>query len=120
MPWFKVDDHFPTHRKVLRLPRGQRRLAAIGAWTMAGAWCSANLTEGRIPKDVLDDLGIPAKAAADLVECGLWKTAPGGYAMHDFTSYNPTREQVQRDREATAERQRRARERAREKRDGAA
>lgn len=120
MPWFRVDDHFPTHRKVLSLPRGARRLTAVGAWTMAGAWCSANLTEGRIPSNVLDDLGITTKVATDLVDCGLWIRDGADYRMHDFTSYNPTRDQVKRDRKVAAERQRRARERAKERRDGAA
>lgn len=120
MPWFKVDDHLPTHRKVLAIPRGTRRLAAVGAWTFGGAWCSANLTEGAIPRAVLDDLGIPTRQATELATVGLWIPTDDGYLMHDFAAYNPTKIQVERDRAAAAERQRRARERARERRDGAA
>ena len=39
MAWFKVDDGFHSSRKVLSIPR-RSRLAAIGAWTIAGAWCA--------------------------------------------------------------------------------
>lgn len=117
IPWFKVDDHLPTHRKVLAIPRGARRLAAVGGWTFGGAWCSANLTEGRIPTAVLEDLAIPTKQADDLVDSGLWVPDGKGYRMHDFAAYNPSKEQVERDRAAAAERQRRARERARQARE---
>ena len=117
MTWFKVDDTLPTHRKVLSLPRGARRLGAIGAWTMGGAWSSANGTEGLIPAAVLADLGIPTKVAADLLASGLWKREPQGYRMHDFLDYNPTAEKVAQDRAAAAERQRKAREKAKAARD---
>jgi hypothetical protein len=116
MSWFKVDDGFPTHRKVLSIPRGQRRLAAVGAWTLAGAWSAANGTEGSIPAHVVDELGIPAKVVADLLASGLWIHRTDGQQMHDFLDYNPSAEQVAADREAARERQRRARERAREAR----
>ncbi len=113
MPWFKVDDHFPTHHKVLSIPRGPRRLAALGAWTLGGAWTSANLKEGLVPEGVVEELAITTKAVADLVASGLWVRVPGGYQMHDFLNYNPTAEQVLKDRADAAERQRRAREKAR-------
>lgn len=118
MPWFKVDDGFPTHRKVLAIPRGQRRLAAVGAWTLAGAWSSANGTEGCIPDHVVDELGIPTKTVQDLVTVGLWRTGDDGQQMHDFLDYNPSAEQVAADREAARRRQARAREAARAKRAG--
>lgn len=117
MPWFKVDDGFPTHRKILSIPRGSRRLAAAGAWTFAGAWSSANLTEGYIPKTVLPDLGITPAAANDLVTAGLWLTEPDGYRMHDFLIYNPSADRVRADRAAAAERQRKAREKAASRRE---
>ena len=115
MTWFKVDDGFPTHRKVLSIPRGQRRLAAVGAWTLTGAWCAANGTEGRIPESVLEEFGIPRKVADDLLAAGLWQRIDG-YEVHDYLDYNPTAEQVEADRVAARERQRRARERAKEAR----
>ncbi len=116
MPWFKVDDGLPSHRKVLALPRGQRRLAAMGAWTLCGAWASKNLTEGRVPAAVVEEYAIPGRVVADLLDVGLWRRVDNGYVMHDFLDYNPTAERVREEREAAAERQRRAREKARARR----
>lgn len=112
MPWFKVDDALPANHKVLSIPRGPRRLAAVGAWTLAGAWTAANLQEGKIPTAVVGELGISARAVLDLVAAGLWLEVEGGYLMHDFLDYNPSAEQVRKDRADAAERQRRAREKA--------
>lgn len=96
MVWFKVDDGLPSHPKVLSIPRGARRVAAIGTWTLAGAWCSKHPAQGGvIPDGVLDELGLPARAAADLAAVGLWLRVEGGYRFHDFHDYNPTAEQVQ-------------------------
>lgn len=117
MTWFRVDDKFPTHRKVLSLPRGPRRLAAVGAWTLAGAWVSGSSHDGVVPSYVLDDLGIPPKVAVDLVTAGLWEATDDGYLVHDYPDYNPSKEQVDRDRAAAAERQRRGREKQRSRRD---
>ncbi len=119
MVWFKVDDSFPSHRKVLAIPRGPRRLAAIGAWTLAGAWSSANKTEGKLPDSILEELAVPLKVVADLVASGLWRSVENGYVMHDFLDYNPSAEQVDASRAAAAERQRKARERARAAREEA-
>lgn len=114
MTWFKVDDTLPTHRKVLAIPRGRRRREALGSWTLAGAWCSGNRTEGRIPKPALADLDIPHSVADDLVTAGLWHDRGDHYLMHDFLDYNPSAEQVTKARADAAERQRRAREKAAE------
>lgn len=116
MSWFRVDDSLPTHRKVLSIPRGRRRRECVGSWTICGAWCSANNTEGLIPKPALIDLDIPQKVADDLVAAGLWRDEVSHYRMHDYLDYNPTAEQVAKARTDAAERQRRARERARESR----
>lgn len=116
MTWFKVDDRFPTHRKVMGLPRGQRRVAAVGAWTLLGAWCAANGTEGHVSTALVEEFGIPSRPISDLIGAGLLEHADGGYVLHDYLDYNPTAEQVAADRIAARERQRRARERARESR----
>jgi len=112
MTWFKVDDALPAHHKVLSIPRGMRRVAAAGAWVLCGAWSSANMKEGRVPLAVIDELAIPARAVADLLAAGLWLPVEGGYQMHDYLDYNPSAEQVTRERQAAVERQRRARERS--------
>ena len=55
--------------------------------------------------------------AARLVASHLWAEVDGGYQFHEFLQRNPTREQVESERAASAERQRRARDAARAKRE---
>jgi hypothetical protein len=88
--WFKVDDSFHAHPKVLATPPG-----ALGLWVVAGAWSSANLTEGFVPDRALPRL-LPGSAelADDLVTAGLWRKVRGGYRFHDWTDYNPTRQEA--------------------------
>jgi hypothetical protein len=92
-------------------------MAAIGAWTLCGAWVAGNGNDGHVPAHVLEDFGIPAKAATDLVTSGLWEPVEDGYLIHDYLDYNPTGEQIAIGRAAAAERQRRAREKAASRRD---
>ncbi|MFI5839432.1 hypothetical protein ACIA8K_06930 [Catenuloplanes sp. NPDC051500] len=106
MTWFKVDDSFHSHPKVLAADP-----AALGLWVIAGTWCSANLTDGFVPDYVLPRL-LPdsARLADTLVTVGLWRRAKGGYRFHDWHEYNPTAESVQDERKAARERMRKMRE----------
>lgn len=106
--WFKVDDHLPQHRKVLSIPRKQR-LAAIGLWTLAGAWCGGQNTDGAVPAYVVEELGGTAAQAELLVKAGLWEVTPDGWLFHDWQQANFTAEQVDAKREAWRDRQRRSR-----------
>lgn len=116
MAWFKVDDSFREHPKVLAIPPA-RRYPAVGLWTMAGDWCAKYTTDGLIPHDVVmrDARGVRGACswAADLVHVGLWhdhghtckKCAPvpeGYYLFHDWAEYQPSAAKVQADRAKTA------------------
>lgn len=106
MPWFKVDDSFHSHPKVLATEP-----AALGLWVVAGAWSSANLTEGFVPDHVLPRLLTDsATLAAKLVNAGLWKRVRGGHQFHDWAEYNPTKDAVLAERKSNADRQKRWRE----------
>jgi hypothetical protein len=106
MTWFKVDDSFHSHPKVLATDP-----AALGLWVLAGSWSSAHLTEGVVRDDELPRL-LPdaATLARKLVAAGLWKRIRGGYQFHDWADRNPTKKAVTAERKANAERQRRWRE----------
>jgi len=108
MVWFRMDDSFPSHPKVLGIPR-RDRLAAIGLWTLAGGWCAKQLTDGYLAEHMVDEIGGTQKAARTLVEVGLWELREGGYQFHDWDQYNPTREEVEADRAAARERMKRVR-----------
>jgi hypothetical protein len=130
MTWFKGDDGWHKHRKRIRAGLDLTGLAAQGLWFAAGTWCADELTDGWVPSDVVDYLapGISAKERGKLVErlvrAGLWvpteKDGESGWVFHDWLDRNPSRKQVESEREAAAKRQRDARERARDARRSAA
>ena len=103
MPWFKVDDGFASSEPVMRIKR-RYRASVIGLWTLSGTWCAKELTDGRVPDHMIEELAC-TKAQADLlVECGLWSKAPGGYVFVGWEKYQPTREKVEADRKREADR----------------
>lgn len=112
MPWFRVDDTFAHHAKVMAAGN-----AACGLWVRAGAWSMQQLSDGFVPLHVARQLGTRGEAAR-LCEVGLWLEKDDGYLFHEWTGRQPSRVQVEADREAARERQRRAREAARSRRDG--
>jgi len=109
MPWVKLDDRFPSHRKVALLSDRAFRLHVS-----AICWCAENLTDGRISERELALVahirGIKA-TAKQLEEAGVWDRADDGWEIHDYLDYNPSREQVLADRKKNAERQERWRQR---------
>lgn len=111
MPWFKVDDNFYDHPKLLDVPN-----AAVGLWTKAGSWCARHLTDGVIPAaKVRDFKGTTAQVSA-LISSGLWveSTTTSGakaYAFCNWSEYQPTKESVEKERAEAAERKRKSRNR---------
>jgi hypothetical protein len=108
MVWFRMDDSFPSHPKVLGIPR-RDRLAAVGLWTLAGGWCARQLTDGYLATHMVDEIGGSSRLASTLVKVGLWEAVEGGFQFHDWNDYNPTREEVEADRSAARERMKRIR-----------
>lgn len=113
MTWFRVDDSFPSHPKVLAIPRGATRMRAVGLWTALGAWCAQQLTDGRFGRHMVAEQGGTPADARQLVEVGLWEVTSDGYAFHDWADWQPTRAQVEADREAARARMRTARNKRR-------
>lgn len=121
--WFKVDDGLHKHRKRVRVGVNLEGFAAMGLWSVAGSWSADELTDGWIPDDVVDYLApaVGQELAKRLESAGLWhrvtRDGDAGWQFHDWTDQNPTKEQVLAERAAAATRQKRARDRAREKRE---
>ncbi|MFC9700882.1 hypothetical protein ACFTWD_09345 [Streptomyces sp. NPDC056943] len=117
MPWVRLDDRFPSHRKVALLSDRAFRLHVS-----ALCWSSENLTEGRILERELPVIarvrGLKS-AAAELEAAGLWDRADVGWVIHDYLEYNPDRAKVQAERQANAARQKAFRERKKAERDAA-
>lgn len=100
MTWFKVDDSFHSHPKILATEP-----AALGLWVVAGAWSSSNLTDGFVPDHVLSRLLPDALTLAEkLKTSGLWHRKKGGFQFHDWSDYNPSKEEVEADRKAARSR----------------
>jgi hypothetical protein len=112
--WVRLDDQFPIHRKVSVLTDAAYRLH-----TEAICWCARNGTDGLIRRDELATLGQRARPrlVGELVSRGVWHHSghdcdrcvhpADGWVIHDYLTYQPTREEVERERAAKAERQRR-------------
>lgn len=123
MPWIRVDDHFDEHPKLAAVgPLG------MVMWMAGLAYCNRNLTDGFIPWAVAESLvpwdfldrsgpsrvyvgsvqyGVSDEGAVScsyvarlLVDAGLWAETRGGYLVHDYGDYQPTKAQVQADRDA--------------------
>lgn len=84
MTWFKVDDSLGFHAKTIAAGN-----AAMGLWVRAGSWCSQQLTDGVIPRQVAATLGTAAQAKA-LVHAGLWLIHEDGYCFHEWDRYQPS------------------------------
>lgn len=102
MAYFKVEDTLAFHPKVLRAGN-----AAMGLWVRAGAYCTQQLTDGRVPEDMIRTLGGTAADAQRLVDAGLWERDRGGFVFHEWaeSGRNWTRAQVESRRKADRRRQ---------------
>lgn len=107
MTWVKLDDQFPDHPKI-----DQAGPLAGWLYVCGLAYCNRQLTDGFIPKATMPRLSTvpaPAKHAAALVAAGLWDAVEGGWQVHDYLDFQPSREKVLAERAAATERQRRSR-----------
>jgi hypothetical protein len=118
MPWVRIDEEFPHHPKVA--PVGP-----LGIALQVASLCYSNryLTDGYIPygavRTLLDFNGLgenigdngdtwvelnPMVIARRLVRVGMWEEVDGGFLIHDYHHYQPSRAQVEAERKKTKER----------------
>lgn len=88
MTWFKIDDNFFLHPKVIAAGN-----SAVGLFVRAGAWSSNHLTDGFIPHAVALMFG-SQDDVDNLLAVDLWAEVDGGYQIPDFLEYNPSAESV--------------------------
>jgi hypothetical protein len=103
MPWVRLDEQFPDHPKV-------QVVGPLASWlhVCALAYCNRLLTDGFVPtnkvgtladfSEVWDqpdgaaDFGVdPYRLADRLCEARMWKKVTGGYQLHDYHDYQPSR-----------------------------
>lgn len=104
MPWFKVDDRFHAHPKVLALRTGAYESEALAVWAKSGSWCMSNLTDGAIPRFVVETLlrKNAVKGADELVRVRLWEVTEDGYRFRKWGEYQPSKDAVVTKRQKTA------------------
>lgn len=100
--WLKLDDSFHDNAKVVRAGN-----AAVGLWVKCAVWSARQLTDGRIPADIVRSLGRPTEAQT-LERVGLWVLADGEYVIPDWLEYNPSALEVKQRRAQTLDAKRRA------------
>jgi hypothetical protein len=119
MTWAKLSDTLHTHPKT-----DAAGLEALGLWAVCMSWSSYILTNGFVPTATLHRLANGARAgnhlAAKLVSagffheasspcpmghahCDLLRVSAPGWRFHDWSDYNPTKEEVEQDRARRSE-----------------
>jgi hypothetical protein len=105
MSWVRLDDNFFTNPKVLNVSNDSK-LQYLASLTQ----CSKHMTDGYLSRAAVRVVGALVdvdadRCVAELVDAGLWHAGDGGYFVHDYLKYNPSREEVRRQREGNARRQ---------------
>jgi len=122
MAWFRVDDQFHEHPKLA----AAGPLAWV-MWFVGLAYCNRNLTDGFIPFNVarslvgwefleptedgrnkIIEIDVASGHDCDAVTCdyviglmlrnGLWEEARGGYQVHDYADWQPTKADIEAER----------------------
>jgi hypothetical protein len=107
--WTKLDDGFGDHPKLAALSSDAFRLH-VRSMCYAGRY----LTDGKVPTAFV--ASAPKSLVEELVSGGLWEVVSGGWMIHDYLDFNPTREKVLAERAAVAARKERHVERRVERR----
>lgn len=100
-----LDDNIEDHPKFVSLSD-----AAFALWIRCIGYCRRNLTDGYVPEQAARARVRSGKAAAVIQELlsppeglpngnPLWVRVPGGYRVHDYLDWNPSKEDVEEIRE---------------------
>jgi hypothetical protein len=102
--WSRLDDGMADHPKYEKF--GALRLAALGLQTAALCHCAKYLTDGVISRERVEVIGaalepgVLEKLIAGMLEYGIWQHHDdGGFVVHDYLEYNPSRKAVLHERE---------------------
>lgn len=88
MGWLKLDDAFGTHPKIAGLSDRAFRAHVLGM-----LYAAQHMTDGIVPDSVA-----PSRAITRELEGGrygpVWTRVDGGWQVHDFLDYNPSKAQA--------------------------
>ncbi len=110
MSWVKLDDAFFTDQRAIKAGLDGR-----GLFLASLCYIARNKDDGHIDAEAVPVIAalaaVDPAVASKLVRLGLWEVEDGGYYVPHYLDYNPSREQLDKERQASAERQRRSRSR---------
>lgn len=93
MAWIRVESSVARNRKFVKAGP-----AASWLWLCGLAYCQEGLTDGFIPPEAIDYLGVPkaGRLVTALVLAGLWDACDGGgWRVHDYLDHNRSASDVQ-------------------------
>jgi hypothetical protein len=116
MSWIRLDEDFPDHPKIIAA-------GPLAAWLHVKAigYCNRYLTDGFVPRakartleswedvtplrdayatDALTSEKVSDHLIQRLVAAAMWRVVDGGYQIHDYLKFQPSREKVLAEREA--------------------
>lgn len=102
--WIKIDDSYFTHRKIVQLTGPAILMDLTGI-----AYCARELTDGYVADgavllvSALAKVGDPAPHVEELARVVRWERGDGGWWIHDYLDYQPSKKQVLELREIRAE-----------------
>lgn len=109
MTWVRLDDGFYRNRKARLAGKDGRALFLASC-----CYSAAALTDGHISRVDLPvlcaDAEVKPSVAKRLVEVGLWHEVDDGWTIHGYLELNPSKEKVEADRAAAADRTRKWRD----------
>lgn len=115
MPFCRFEPTLHSHPKLVALSD-----QAFRVWACSVSFSLANLTDGALPdmqtarNPLRLSLGMTPrsfqKVAQELITAGLWEANGRGLRVHDYEDYQPSKREVEDEREANRERARRWRE----------
>lgn len=97
MAWLKIESSVARNRKFVKAGPAPSWL-----WVCGLAYCQEGLTDGFIPTEALEYLGVKnsKQLAAHLVTAGLWDVVEGGWQVHDYLEHNRSQADVEAIRQA--------------------
>lgn len=102
MAYIQVEASVRTHRKFLKAGP-----SASWLWLCGMGYCQDGLTDGFIPFEAIDYLGVKGTTArklkVTLVAVGLWEEVPGGWRVHDYLQHNKSAETIRQTKERRAD-----------------
>lgn len=93
MAWIRVESSVARNRKFVKAGPGPSWL-----WLCGLAYCQEGLTDGFIPTEAIDFLGVKSARhmVKHLVSAGLWDAIDGGWQVHDYLDHNKPASEVRR------------------------